>query len=139
MHPVVWPFQSSLREVDSLELAYAPYPSFDDMAWYGLAFSRVHELFGLEGFLRVAKDLFHWCWDKGWDTSGQCEGGVWFDQNQNYKGTIENAQLYALGMKLARFSSDKSEREAFISKAEKLWNFLTKATGLLDPANFKVL
>jgi hypothetical protein len=132
-------FQASLRELLDLEEAYAPFPSFDDMAWYGLAYTRVHELYGLDGFLRVAKDLFNWCWSKGWDTSGTCGGGVWFDENMGGKATIENAQLYQLAMKLARFSTPKSaERAAFQLKAEKLWNFLTKATGLLDPSNFKV-
>ncbi len=58
-------FQSSIRELDELEEAYAPFPSFDDMAWYGLAYTRVYEIFKLENFLRVAKDLFNWCWNKG--------------------------------------------------------------------------
>ena len=58
-------FQSSLREVDELSEAYAPYPSFDDMAWYALAYTRVHELYHLPGFLRVAKNIFHWNWNKG--------------------------------------------------------------------------
>ena len=51
-------------------MAYAPQPSYDDMAWYGLAFARIHELFHLEGFLRVAVDIFQWCWNNGWDKSG---------------------------------------------------------------------
>ena len=37
------------RDLDQLLLAYGPQPSFDDMAWYALAYSRVHEIFGLEG------------------------------------------------------------------------------------------
>ena len=62
--------QNSLREVDDLKLAYAPQPSFDDMAWFGLAYARVHELFNLQGFLRVAKNIYSWCWNNGWDISG---------------------------------------------------------------------
>lgn len=131
-------FEGSLREVFDLQEAYAPYPSFDDMAWYGLAYLRVHELYGLEGFLRVAKNLFAWCWEKGWDKTSTCGGGLWFDQSQNGKATIENVQLYQLAMKLARFSKTSQEKQEFVAKAEKLWNFLTKATGLLDPITFQV-
>ena len=77
---ILFHFQSSLREVYELEEAYAPFPSFDDMAWYALAYTRVHELYQLDGFLRVAKDIFHWSWSKGWDQYSDC-GGIWFDQN----------------------------------------------------------
>ena len=77
-----------MREVDALEEAYAPFPSFDDMAWYGLAYARVHELYGLPGFLRVAKQLFHWAWSKGWDATGTCGGGIWFDQNRDGKAVL---------------------------------------------------
>ena len=121
-----------------MKSAYAPQPSFDDMAWYALAYTRVHEIFGLEGFLRVAKDLFHWCWNNGWDFTETCGGGVWFDQRHTGKATIENAQLFQLAMKLARFSNNIEEKQAFQTKAEKLWKFLTKATGLLDPVSFQV-
>ena len=62
--------QNSLREVEDLKLAYAPQPSFDDMAWFGLAYARVHELFNLQGFLRVAKNVYSWNWTNGWDISG---------------------------------------------------------------------
>ena len=40
------------------------------MAWFGLAYARVHELFNLQGFLRVAKNIYSWCWNNGWDISG---------------------------------------------------------------------
>ncbi len=125
--------------MSQLQEAYAPFPSFDDMAWYALAYVRVHQVFALDGFLRVAKEIFHWCWDNGWDTSNHCGGGVWFDQNHGGKATIENAQLYQLAVTLARLSNGTQEQQDFKGKAEKLWNFLTKATGLVDLLNFKVL
>lgn len=127
-----------MREVYELQEAYAPYPSFDDMAWYALAYLRVHELYGLEGYFRVAKEIFQWCWTNGWDASEMCGGGIWFDQGHNGKATIENAQLYAVAMKLARFTNSSQEKQEFEAKAAKLWNFLTKATGLLDPVTFQV-
>lgn len=108
------------------------------MAWYGLAYARVHELYGLPDFLRVAKELFQWAWSRGWDTTGSCGGGVWFDQNHDGKATIENAQLFQLAMKLARFSNTTKEKQAFQSKAEDLWYFVTKKTGLLDLRTYQV-
>ena len=64
--------QSSLREVSDLLLAYAPYPSFDDMGWYGLAYARVYEVNKSEtDFLRVSKDIFEWIWNNGWDETGK--------------------------------------------------------------------
>ena len=41
-------------------------------------------------------------------------------------------------MKLARFSNNSEEKQAFQERAEKLWKFLTNATGILDPASFQV-
>ena len=71
---------------------------------------------------------------------GNCGGGVWFDQSLKSKATIENAQIYQLGMKLARLSnSSKEVKEDFHSKAKTAWNFLTKATGILDPKTFQVI
>lgn len=59
-------------------------------------------------------------------------------QSQTGKATIENAQLFQLAMKLARFSNNSEEKQAFQEKAERLWKFLTNATGILDPASFQV-
>ena len=75
----------SLRSVDQLLLAYGPQPSFDDMAWYGLAYfrcliklsirwlllvarqhcqkislSRIYEVSGKGEFLQRSKDIFDW-------------------------------------------------------------------------------
>ena len=107
------------------------------MAWYALAYTRVHELYHLQGFLRVAKEIFHWCWNKGWDHSSDC-GGIWFDQSHQGKSTIENTQMYALGMKLARFSNSPQEKQDFQGKSQKVWNFLTNKTGILNGTTFQV-
>ena len=90
-----------------------------------------------QGFLRVAKEIFHWCWNKGWDQSSDC-GGIWFDQSHQGKSTIENTQMYALGMKLARFSNSPQEKQDFQGKSEKVWNFLTNKTGILNGTTFQV-
>ena len=53
-------------------MAYAPQPSFDDVAWYGLAYLRVYEMDKTAtDFFRVAKDIYRWIWVQGWDESGK--------------------------------------------------------------------
>ena len=54
------------------------------------------------------------------------------------KATIENTQLFALGMKLARFANSSQEKQDFATKGEKLWNFLTTKTGILNSTSFQV-
>ena len=73
---------SSARPLDQLLLAYGPQPSFDDMAWYGLAYARIYEVLGNKHFLSLSREIFDWVWREGWDTS-VCGGGVWFDQVRN--------------------------------------------------------
>ncbi|WAQ97961.1 YHG7-like protein [Mya arenaria] len=94
------------RNLYSLLEAYGPYPSFDDMGWYGLAFARIHEVLGDPQFLQDAEDIFDWCWRTGWDTSGNCSGGFWFDNRFDSKQTITNAQLLQLSAKLYRMTNN---------------------------------
>ena len=56
------------RSLENLLLAYGPQPSFDDMAWYGLAYSRIYEVTGLRKFLDISTKIFDWVWSGGWDT-----------------------------------------------------------------------
>jgi len=36
----------SYRELEELQWAYAPIPSYDDMMWYGLSYLRIFEVLG---------------------------------------------------------------------------------------------
>ena len=110
---------ASARTLDQLLLAYGPQPSFDDMAWYGLAYTRwsaacgchvscvmchvscvmchvscvrVYEVTKEHKFLTIARAIFSWVWREGWDTA-VCGGGVWFDNTRGGKQTIEQVQL----------------------------------------------
>ena len=69
----------SARSLEQLLLAYGPQPSFDDMAWYGLAYARIYEVTRRRQFLSLAHQIFDWVWREGWDAE-VCGGGVWFDQ-----------------------------------------------------------
>ncbi|XP_045205151.2 uncharacterized protein LOC123557625 [Mercenaria mercenaria] len=95
------------RELYSLLEAYGPYPSFDDMSWYGLSYTRIHEVLGYDLFLQDAKDIYDWVWKTGWDKSGSCGGGLWFDNTFVSKQTITNAQMLQLSGRLYRLTNDK--------------------------------
>ena len=40
-----------------------------------------------------------------------CGGGVWFDQTKKGKETIENVQMFLLGLKLARLEKELEEKK----------------------------
>ena len=92
---------NSYRPLEQLLLAYGPQPSFDDMAWYGLAYARIYEVTKVRKFLDLSEQIFHWIWENGWDT-GVCGGGVWFDLSEGGKEAIENVQMVQLAAKLSR-------------------------------------
>lgn len=46
------------------------------------------------------QDIFDWNWQDGWDTTGECSGGLWFDETKSYKASITNSQMIVLGSKL---------------------------------------
>lgn len=106
--------KNGLRDLYSLEEAYGPYPSFDDMAWYGLAYARIHEVLNFDQFLQTSQDIFNWCWQMGWDTTGTCHGGFWFDTSMQSKQTITNAQLLMLSAKLYRLTNNTDYKKKMI-------------------------
>ncbi|XP_041357624.1 uncharacterized protein LOC121374585 [Gigantopelta aegis] len=121
--------KSSYREIYELKLAYAPYPSFDDMAWYALSYIRIYEVTGWPEFLDVAQQIFDFCWTSGWDSSGNCGGGMWFDNNRNSKQTITNVQMLVVGAKLHRLT--KRNDTQLLDKVMLVWRYILK-NGLVD-------
>ena len=102
------------------------------MAWYGLAYSRIYEVTKLRKFLDISTKIFDWVWSNGWD-SKVCGGGLWFDQSQASKDTIENVQMFQLGNRLARLTK-KSE---FKEKARELWRWMNKV-GMISETTSQV-
>lgn len=114
--------KNSLRDLYSLMEAYGPYPSFDDMSWYGLSYARIHEVLKFDQFLQTSQDIFNWCWQMGWDKTGTCHGGFWFDTNMQSKQTITNAQLLMLSAKLYRLTNNTS----FKQKMNQIYQYIIK-------------
>ena len=124
--------RSGLRSVEELSSAYPPEPSYDDMAWYALAYARIHEVYNFTNvnkFLETSMQIFNWNWRLGWDSNrtGDCNGGFWFDNSNVFKGTITNVLMIQLGAKLYRLTGNSS----FLERANLTYDFV-KRTGLID-------
>ncbi|XP_061171978.1 uncharacterized protein LOC133181504 [Saccostrea echinata] len=124
----------SQRDLYSLMEAYGPYPSFDDMGWFGLSYARIYELFSLQEFLQTAIDILNWSWKTGWDSTGQCNGGMWFDNNFNAKQTITDVQMYHLAAKLYRLTNNTEFRSKYKKIEEYIFsnNLINSSTFLLS-------
>ncbi|XP_069104510.1 uncharacterized protein [Argopecten irradians] len=112
--------KNSQRSLYSLLEAYGPYPSFDDMGWYGLSYVRIYEVLGGDDFLDSAEDIFNWAWTTGWDQSDKCNGGFFFDNLKGSKQTITNVEMFQLGVKLYRFRNDSG----ILDKVQQIQKFL---------------
>ena len=75
----------------------------------------------LKKFLRISTKIFDWVWSNGWDSQA-CGGGLWFDQSQQSKETIENVQMFQLGNRLARLTGKSEYKE----KAREVWRWINK-------------
>jgi len=128
----------SYRSLEDLLLAYGPEPSYDDMAWYGLAYTRVYEVLHRAEFLTISQTIFDWIWRNGWDTN-VCSGGIWFDDNQSGKQTIENVQMVQLGARLARLlgAVNASGSHDYLEKALLIWHWI-EARQLYDNVTHQV-
>ncbi|CAH1272629.1 Hypp4900 [Branchiostoma lanceolatum] len=122
--------KSSLRQMYDLELAYAPAPSYDDMAWFALSYLRIYEVLGDDDFLTLAKQIHDWNYQYGWDHTGACGGGYWF---YDQKTTITNVQMLQLSAKLYRHTNDTS----FLRNMTMTWKYIQK-NRLIDPDTFQV-
>ena len=87
---------------------------------------------GLRKFLDISIKIFDWVWSGGWDTT-VCGGGLWFDQSQASKVTIENVQMFQLGNRLARLT----KKDRYKEKAGLVWRWINKV-GMISPKTFHV-
>ncbi|XP_078687147.1 uncharacterized protein LOC144919547 [Branchiostoma floridae x Branchiostoma belcheri] len=124
--------KSSLRQMYDLILAYAPAPSYDDMAWFGLSYLRIYEVLGDKDFLSLAQQIHDWNYQYGWDHTGTCgvPGGYWF---YDKKTTITNVQMLQLSAKLYRHTGNST----FLERMKTTWKYIQK-NGLIDTETFQV-
>ena len=64
------------------------------------------QVIGDENFLNTAHDIYSWIWKNGWDYSGTCGGGFWFDQvHWNITECIKNSSVIILVLNLLKIDS----------------------------------
>ncbi|XP_065175563.1 uncharacterized protein LOC135805457 [Sycon ciliatum] len=116
--------KNSYRELWDLKLAYGPIPSYDDLAWYGLSYARIYEVFGFPDFLQVSQQLLDLCYVRGWDTNETCGGGYWFDSYNQKKQCITDLQLMHLSGRLFRLTG--STNETLKNLTLRTWRYLER-------------
>lgn len=74
---------------------------FDDNGWWALAWIRAYELTGKEHYLAASRRIFE-NMTTGWD--GTCGGGLWWNEDRQYKNAIANELFLAIAARLHRLS-----------------------------------
>ena len=146
---------------------HAPYNAFwnatehptwvDDFAWYGLAYTRMHDWTADDTWRTRALELLKWGFTYGWDTaasdaaasdaaisgvhdeaSSEC-GGFWWSlhADSRFKDSISIVELMHLAARLASSAAAGSEeRASLLADAERVWGWLAAfegGRGLLAP------
>jgi predicted alpha-1,6-mannanase (GH76 family) len=75
---------------------------FDDNGWWALAWAKAYELTGTQRYLEASRRIFD-DMVTGWDET--CGGGLWWNQDREYKNAIANELFLAVATRLHRLSS----------------------------------
>ena len=73
--------------------------SFDDQAWWALAWLKAHELTGRDAFLLRAVRIFEYLRAESWDESA-CGGGCWWSSKKTYKNAVTSELFFSLAAQL---------------------------------------
>jgi predicted alpha-1,6-mannanase (GH76 family) len=99
---------------------------FDDNGWWALAWVAAYDLTGDSRYLDAARAIFEHNQD-GWD--GTCGGGLWWNQEREYKNAITNELFLTLAALLHQRTSGDRDYRAWALRA---WEWLD-ASGLIGP------
>lgn len=100
--------------------------SYDDMAWWALAWINAFDLTGEARYLEMARTIFT-AMQQGWDNV--CGGGVWWNFTRAYKNAITNELFLLLAIRLQQRSA--GEREIYRTWSERAWRWF-KASGMIN-------
>jgi len=99
---------------------------FDDNGWWALAWVAAYDLTGESRYLGAARTIFAHNQD-GWD--GTCGGGLWWNQDRQYKNAITNELFLTLAARLHQRTPGDQDYRAWALRA---WQWLS-ASGLIGP------
>jgi predicted alpha-1,6-mannanase (GH76 family) len=98
---------------------------FDDNGWWGLAWVRAYELTGEERYLVAARRIFD-NMVTAWDD--KCGGGLWWNEDRQYKNAIPNELFLALAVRLYLRSPD--HEDTYRDWAMREWDWFS-ASGMI--------
>ena len=103
--------------------------SFDDQAWWALAWAKAYELTGDTQYRLRSEQIFEYLAENSWDDTA-CGGGCWWSSSKHYKNSITNQLFFALTTQLASaYDSGSPEHEFYVDWAKKSWAWIGSGGG----------
>jgi predicted alpha-1,6-mannanase (GH76 family) len=102
--------------------------SYDDMAWWALAWINAFDLTGERRYLEMAQTIFT-AMTGGWDEV--CGGGVWWDFRRGYKNAIPNELFLTLA---ARLYQRVQNEESYLAWAMREWEWF-RQSGMINASH----
>src|SRR5579884_2922468 len=102
--------------------------SYDDMAWWALAWINAFDLTSIPDYLEMAKTIFS-AMTGGWDN--ECGGGVWWNFDRDYKNAIPNELFLSLAARL--FQRTPSEH-SYLMWALREWDWF-RQSGMINASH----
>jgi len=106
--------------------------SYDDCAWWALAWIKAYDLYGDTKYLETGQDIFAYMATGGWDTV--CGGGMNWQNTVRYKNAITNQLFILLAARIAERQTDVVQKAYYLDWALNGWSWLNQS-GMLNSAD----
>ncbi|KAL4931478.1 putative glycosyl hydrolase [Aspergillus undulatus] len=103
--------------------------SYDDDAWWGLAWIATYDVTGNEDYLDLAEGIFYHL-SNSWPSKCN-DGGIDSSSTHVYVGAIANELFLALAAQLSNRVSSKGDRDYYRDWAQRQWSWF-KDSGLIN-------
>jgi len=101
--------------------------SFDDDAWWALAWMKAYDFTKDSRYVAVAEKVFTEL-SNSWDNV--CNGGVWWSLEKTYKNAITNELFLAVAIRLY----ERTNNSSYLDWAKKEWSWF-EASGMINSQN----
>ncbi len=99
--------------------------SYDDCAWWAIAWLKAYDLYGNDEYLQTAQDIFSYMVTGGWDTG--CNGGMAWHNTYRYKNAITNELFILLAARLAQHQTEPWLKAYYTDWSVKAWTWLNQS------------